>query len=171
MTRLHEPMLYLICGKIAAGKSTLTAQLGRRAQTVVISQDTWLAELFGEIMSTPRDYVACAAKLDRVIYPHVTHLLGAGLSVVLDFPANTVAQRQSLRALADQSGVPHELHVLDVPDAVCLARLQARNAQGEHPFAVTEAQFHQVTRHFELPTEAEGFTTIVHRYDAMTERD
>ena len=110
-------MLHLICGKIASGKSTLTAQLGASAGTIVISEDDWLAALYADELSS--------------------------------------------------LSVPHTLHYLDVPDAVCKARLHLRNARGDHAFAVTDEQFDQISRHFVAPGPQEGFDIIVHRSDAV----
>lgn len=159
------PTLHLVCGKIAAGKSTLTARLGEAAGTVVIAEDDWLAALYADRMSTIADYLRCAAKLRAVMTPHVAALLNAGLSVVLDFPANTVETRRWMRGILDATGAAHQLHLLDVPDMVCLARLRARNAGGDHPFAATEAQFHQITRYFVPPAPDEGFTIVRHGGD------
>lgn len=157
-----SPTLHLLCGKIASGKSTLTAELGRAAHTVVIAEDDWLGALFADEMTTVRDYVRAAEKLRRVMGPHVTALLNAGVSVVLDFPANTVETRAWMRHVLEGTGADHVLHLLDVPDEVCLARLNARNAAGDHAFAATEAQFRQITQHFAPPTPDEGFNVLRH---------
>ena len=90
-------------------------------------------------------------------------LLRAGLSVVLDFPANTRASRDWMRTLFEEAGVVHRLHYLDVADDVCRERLRARNAAGTHDFTVTDAQFALFTRYFVAPTPDEGFDLIVHR--------
>lgn len=152
----------MFCGKIAAGKSTLAARLAQQTGGVLISEDDWLAALFGDQMSSPRDYLRCADKLRAALAPHVAQLLRAGVSVVLDCPANTVHSRVWLRALLRETGADHQMHVLAPPDALCLARLAARNAAQTHPFAVTEAQFHQFAQHFAPPEEDEGFNTIQH---------
>lgn len=157
------PTLHIICGKAASGKSTLTASLGQAAGTVVIAEDNWLAALYGDQMSSISDYVRCAAKLREVMGPHVVSLLMAGLSVVLDFPANTIATRTWMRGIAEGANAMHKLHYLDVPDELCKARLRARNAGGEHPFSVTHDQFDQLARHFVAPTEDEGFDIVLHR--------
>jgi predicted kinase len=154
----------LLCGKIASGKSTLVDRLGRCDRTVVIAEDAWLNTLFGGQMTSVQDYLHFSAQLRAAMAPHVVALLNAGVSVVLDFPANTVATRAWMRSILDRAGVAHEMHVLDVPDAVCIARLHARNARGNHPFAASEAQFHQLSRHFEAPTEVEGFNIVMHRH-------
>ena len=97
--------------------------------------------------------------------PHVAALLEAGLSVVLDFPANTVAQRAWMRRVLERSGAAHRMHVLEASDALCLARLRARNADGSHDFAVTEALFHRFTANFVPPTPEEGFEIVRHLPD------
>ena len=94
--------------------------------------------------------------------PHIVDILQLGLSVVLDFPANTVAQRNWMRSLVAQAKVPHELHLLDVPDAICKQRLQERNASGKHPFQVSNADFDLFTSYFVPPSPDEGFNVIVH---------
>lgn len=156
--------LHLLCGKIAAGKSTLAAELSAPEGTVLIAEDAWIAALYGDAVQTPKDYMRCSGRLRTALAPHITGLLGNGLSVVLDFQANTVESRVWMRDLIETSGADHRLHVLTPPDDVLLARLKARNESGTHPFTVTEAQFHQVSKYFEPPQPDEGFTLVT--YDA-----
>jgi len=162
MTPLPRPVLHMVCGKIGAGKSTLTRQLAEAPATVLISEDTWLAALYpGEIHELP-DYVRRAGRLKKAMAEHVVALLGAGVSVVLDFPANTVASRQWMRGIFEAAGTAHALHFLDVPDEVCKARLRARNASGTHPFETTDAQFDLIGSHFAVPSPEEGFDVVRH---------
>ena len=67
-----------------------------------------------------------------------------------------------MRSLIDQSGAAHELHLLDVPDTVCKQRLRERNASGEHPFQVSEAEYDLITSYFVPPGPGEGFNVVVH---------
>ena len=95
--------------------------------------------------------------------PHVVDILRLELSVVLDFPANTVNWRSWMRTLITEAGVAHELHVLDIPDAICKERLQRRNADGEHPYQVDEATYDLFTSYFVPPGPDEGFNIVVHK--------
>lgn len=156
------PTLHLLCGKIAAGKSTLAAQLAGAARTVLVSEDAWLGHLFADRMKTGADFMHYSARLRQAMGPHIEGLLDAGLSVVLDFQANTVDSRKWMRGIIDASGAAHQLHVLVPPDEVCLARLRERNASGAHPFSITEEQFHRFSSHFAPPTADEGFNLVVH---------
>jgi len=161
----HLPTLHLLCGKIAAGKSTLAARLAAEPGTVLISEDAWLARLYpGEIRSLA-DYVRSAARLREAVAPHVESLLRHGLSVVLDFPANTPANRAWMRGIIDRSGAAHRLHYLDVPDATCRARLHRRNAAGGHDFTASDADFDTISSYFVAPSEDEGFEIRRHAAD------
>ncbi|MFH0133344.1 AAA family ATPase [Variovorax sp. VaC1] len=154
--------LHMVCGKIGAGKSTLTRRLALEPATVLISEDAWLDALYpGEIRELP-DYVRTSGRLKQAMAGHVSALLAAGVSVVLDFPANTVSNRAWARGIFEAAGAAHQLHFLDVPDAVCKQRLRARNASGEHPFETSDAQFDLITSHFVAPSKDEGFHVVRH---------
>jgi predicted kinase len=163
MESAATPTLYLLCGKIASGKSTLARQLAARPATLLITEDHWTSHLFLDELKTIDDYGRLSKRLRAAMAPHVVELLRLGLSVVLDFPANTVSQRAWMRAVIAEARVAHELHVLDVPDAVCKQRLRERNARGEHPFQPSDAEYDLFTRSFVPPGSDEGFNVIVHR--------
>lgn len=156
------PVLHMFCGKMAAGKSTLAARLSEPSGMVLITEDEWLSALYGEDMRTGADFLAYSGRLRAAMGPHISTLLGAGVSVVLDFAANTRASRNWMRIMLDESEADHYLHVLTPPDDVCLQRLHARNAKGDHPFAPTEEQFFQFSKHFMRPTPDEGFNLVMH---------
>lgn len=156
-------ILHLTCGKIAAGKSTLAARLADAPGTVLLREDQLLHCLYPDEISSLTDYARCAGRLRDAIGPHIRDLLRAGVSVVLDFPANTRQTRAWMRSLLDGTGAEQRLHFLDVPDDVCRARLRARNAAGTHEYAASDADFDLFSRYFTAPEADEGFTVIRHR--------
>ncbi|WP_217989591.1 AAA family ATPase [Sphingomonas lenta] len=150
-----RPILHTLCGKAAAGKSTLSAELARAPGTILVAQDPWMAALYPE-MRTVDDYIRHVSRLRAAMGPHLVQLLRAGLSVVLDWPANTAETRLWMRGIAEEAGAEHRLYWLDLSDEACWERLRARNREGLHPYRMTRAQFDEITRYFEPPTEAEG---------------
>jgi predicted kinase len=154
--------LYLLCGKIAAGKSKLAKSLAERPGTVLISEDRLNSTLYPDEIKTIEDYSRYSSRVRAAMGPHVVALLKAGVSVVLDFQANTVAVRRWMRTIIDESKADHELHVLDVPDEECKRRLRERNAAGGHAYQVSDAEFELFTRYFVQPSPDEGFNVIVH---------
>ena len=106
-------------------------RLAIRPATVLISEDDWSSRLFPGELKTIEDYSRYSSRLRNAMGPHVVSLLKAGMSVVLDFPANTVANRRWMRTIVEDASAGHELHFLDVPDDTCKRRLRERNAAGE----------------------------------------
>ncbi|UIP26701.1 ATP-binding protein [Photobacterium sp. TLY01] len=152
------PTLHFMCGKMAAGKSTLAAQIAKTQHAVLLVEDDWLSTLYPEEVRSLADYIQYSERLKKTLQPHVEDLLGKGISVVLDFPANTVSQRQWFAALISATGVEHCLHYVDKPDEVCKAQLKIRsqNLPAGSPFTTDEA-FDAITRFFEPPQSSEGF--------------
>ena len=118
--------------------------------------------LFPTENRTIEDFVRLSARLRAAMGPHIVDILRQDLSVVLDFPANTVILRSWMRSLISEAGVAHELHVLDVPDTICKHRLRQRNADGEHPYEVSEETFEIFTSYFIPPGSDEGFNIVTH---------
>jgi predicted kinase len=162
MEATHPTTLYLLCGKIAAGKSTLARQLVARPATLMIAMDDWMSVLYPTENQTLEDFTRLSARLRKAMGPHVAGILRQNLSVVLDFPANTVPWRAWMRSIIDAANVAHELHVLDLPDAICKSRLIKRNESGGHRYRVDEATYDLFMTYFVFPTADEGFNLIVH---------
>lgn len=160
----NEPTLHFLCGKIAAGKTTLSNQLGEGANTIVVREDHWLARLYPGEQNTLADYVRNSTRLRGAMAGLLVDLLRTGMSVVLDFPGNTPEQRAWMRTLFEEAGCAHRLHYLDVPNEVCKARLHQRNMSGLHEFEVSDEDFDLFTSHFVPPSADEAFNVVVHRF-------
>ena len=155
--------LIFLCGKMAAGKSTLARELVQRENAVLLVQDELLDCLFpGEITDIP-GFVKCSSRLKNALGPHVCALLSKGISVVLDFPANTKAQRTWFRELFEGANAEHELHFIDASDALCKSQLNERSKDlpAGAPWT-TEAEFDAITMYFQPPSEDEGFNVVRH---------
>ncbi|WP_231139223.1 AAA family ATPase [Pseudomonas fluorescens] len=106
---MPTPVLHLLCGKIASGKSTLARSLKAEHSAILLSEDHWLSKLYPDQIKSVADYVLHARRIRDVLGPLVIDMLSTGTPVVLDFPANTPADRHWLRSLADTAKVPHRI--------------------------------------------------------------
>ena len=155
--------LYFLCGKMAAGKSTLARELSERTAGILLVQDEWLSHLFpGDIVNVTA-FAKFSARLRAALTDHICTLLSRGISVVLDFPGNTRTQRNWFRELFERANADHELHFIDVPDELCKAQLWERSRHLPEGAAwTTGAEFDAITRFFQPPTADEGFNMIRH---------
>ena len=156
------PILHLFCGKIGSGKSTLAAQLAAEPLTVSLSEDHLLANLYPGEITTIADYARCSDQLRRAIAPHIVDLLRNGISVVLDFQANTTSVRAWMRELIEAADCQHQLHLLRTPEALCRERLAARNASGTHEYHVSDADFDLFNSYVVEPGPDESFNVVCH---------
>jgi predicted kinase len=155
--------LLFFCGKMAAGKSTLSRELAAQESAVLLVADEFLERLFPGQITDLAAYVTYSSRIREAFGPHIASLLSMGVPVVLDFPGNTRRQRAWFRRLIDDAGADHELHFIDAPDALCLRQLRQRS---EHLPPETrwtgEAEFRAVTAYFEPPAAEEGFNVVRH---------
>jgi predicted kinase len=160
---MSSAKLIFVCGKMAAGKSTLARYLAQQEGALLLVQDELLDHLFpGEITDIP-GFVKYSSRVRNAIGPHVCALLSKGIAVVLDFPGNTRAQRAWFRELFERANAPHELHFVDASDAVCKRQLEERtkDVPPGTPWT-TEAEFEAITAYFQPPADDEKFNVIRH---------
>jgi predicted kinase len=166
MRRKQPGILVFMCGKMAAGKSTLARRLAQERGAVLLPQDELLEALYpGEFVDF-NAFIERSARLRAALTPHIVSLLGLGQCVVLDFPGNTRQARVWFRSLIDAARAEHELHYIDAPDALCRQQLEQRRLELGLPQGAkwtTSADFEEVTALFDAPKPDEGFNVIVHR--------
>lgn len=156
-----ENTLHFFCGKMAAGKTTLAANLAEQYNAVLLCEDDWLSRLYPEEIQDIPGYIKYSTRLKTVMADHICALLARGLNVVLDFPANTRDQRQWFREIIHQAGVAHILHFVDLSNAVCKAQLRERSKHLPEGSAFTsEQEFDAITSYFQPPGDDEGFTIM-----------
>jgi predicted kinase len=155
--------LFFLCGKMAAGKSTLARELAKREDAILLVQDEFLDHLYPNEITDIPTFVKCSSQLRHALEPHVRALLSKGISVVLDFPANTKVQRAWFREIFEGTNAGHELHFVDASDALCKSQLKDRskNLPPDAPWT-TDAEFDAITVYFQPPSEEEGFNVVRH---------
>ena len=158
---LPETTLHFFCGKMAAGKSTLAIELAKDNNAILLIEDDWLSHLYPDEITNIQDYIRYSKRLKNMISGHVVSLLCLGVSVVLDFPANTKDQRNWFRAIYEQANVSHSLHFVDVSNDICKRQLKERSKDKPEGSAFTsDAEFDAITKYFQAPSEDEGFNII-----------
>jgi predicted kinase len=154
--------LTFFSGKMGAGKTTKSREISQKRNAVLISEDEWLEAIYPNSIASLKDYIKYSARLKPQMKKLVQSILAAGTDVVMDYPANTVLQRNWFRSIFSEIQAPHELVYIDLSDSVCLEQVGKRRLeQPERAATDTVAMFEQVTKHFVAPTPDEGFNTKV----------
>jgi predicted kinase len=164
--------LHVTCGKMAAGKTTHARRLAADLGAVLVSWDLWLQRLYPEEIAGFDDFLKYSGRLRVAMAPHLAELLAAGLTVVLDFPANTPASRAWVRAIAQSAGTGVVLHFVDTPDERCLEQLARRNRERpEGSMPMSAADFAAITALFVPPDPSEGLAIRFARKACLSRTD
>lgn len=148
--------LVFFCGKMGAGKSTKAQDVAFEMGAIFMSEDEWLAAIYPEEIKSIGDYIAYSRRLMPLLKKHVQSILMSGVSVVMDFPGNTVKQRDWFREIFSEHDIPHKLFYVDVSDTRCLQQIsQRREQQPERATFDTEEVFHKISSYFQPPSDHE----------------
>ncbi|WP_428622647.1 AAA family ATPase [Sedimenticola sp.] len=153
--------IHLIEGPVGAGKSTYAAKLSFEKRAVHIALDAWFSQLYspdrppGEF--SPSWYIERKGRLLGVIWDHSCHLLDSGIDVILELGLIQRDERHRFYSLAELSGFPITLHVLDAPRDTRLERVQLRNIEQGETFSmvVPDSVFDMASDLWEPPNEEE----------------
>ncbi|WP_455385225.1 AAA family ATPase [Acidihalobacter prosperus] len=159
---MSKGTLIFFCGKMGAGKTTKSREIAETKNAVWVSEDEWLEAAYPQKIASLEDYIKYSALLRPPIKKLVQSILAAGTDVVMDYPANTIQQRNWLRSIYSEVQAPHELIHIDLPNDLCIKRIAKRRAeQPERAETDTNEMFEQVTKYFMEPTADEGFNLTV----------
>ena len=160
----NKSTLHFFCGKMAAGKSTLAKTLAKKHNAILLVEDEWLSELYPEEITNIPDYLKYSSRLKNVLSNHIKSILSSGVSVVLDFPANTESQRNWFRLIFEETKSSHILHYVDKSDETCKQQLKKRSANMPEGSAfTTDKEFDAINKYFQAPVEFEAFN--IARYE------
>jgi predicted kinase len=120
------PTLHLICGLPCAGKTTLARQLETRRSALRLTPDEWIVRLYAKDISGP-ELDAVRDPVESVLWDLASRVLALGVDVILDFGFWSRNEREEFRSRAFRLGARSELHFLNVPEDLLLARLAVRN--------------------------------------------
>ena len=154
--------LIFFCGKMGAGKSTLSHEIASKEEAVLLSEDEWLKTIYPDEIGNFKDYIKYSSRLKPIMKSHVQKILNSGISVVMDFPGNTEKQRAWFKEIYTEYDLPHKLIYLDVSDSICIEQLKKRRKTNpERAQFDTEEVFHHVTSYFQPPLDHEYFNVVI----------
>lgn len=159
---MDKGVLTFFCGKMGAGKTTKSRKISQERNAVLLSEDEWLSSLYPNRINTLADYIEYSGLLKPQMKKLVQSILASGANVVMDFPANTIQQRDWFKAIFSEIQAQHELVYIDQPNEICLEQIAKRRIeQPERAATDTEEMFELVSKYFVAPTSDEGFNTTV----------
>lgn len=155
---MNKGNLTFFCGKMGAGKTTKSREIALKSNAVLVSEDEWLESIYPNKIASLQDYIKYSSRLKPQIKRLVQSILATGTDVVMDFPANTIEQREWLKSIFSEIEAHHNLIYIDLPNEVCLKQIaKRRSEQPERSATDSVEMFELVTKYFVEPKPDEDF--------------
>jgi len=157
-----RPIAHLMCGLVAAGKTTLARQLAEELPALRFSRDEWMIRLYGLPYANPQ-YVEHLDPCTELIWDVAVEALRLGVNVILDL--NRWSRRRRADALdrARTAGFDAVVHFLDVPIDTAIRRARHRlSTAPADAHRIDEAAVRHFATIFEQPTDDECLKIIRH---------
>lgn len=137
--RAHMPTIHLVEGPVGAGKTTYVEQLRHQHRAPSLILDAWFVKLFSP--DRPAEgllpwYVERKERCLSQIWATACDILAAGHDVILELGLVEKASRERFYALAEETGHPLTIYVLDAPRDVRRERVRTRNREKGATFAM-----------------------------------
>jgi predicted kinase len=159
----ETPTAHLMCGLVAAGKSTYARRLAAERHAFYASLDAWMLQLHGIRFHEP-EYAPLADRCRLQIWSAAEQVLRLGHDVVLDWNFWNPERRRAWKERIEAAGFGVLLHFVDVPLETAIARAAERAASGDPTsYRLTEADVRHHASIFVPPTDAEDISTTVIR--------
>lgn len=150
--------LVFLTGKMGSGKSTFAIRCSIEIDAVILSEDQVLSSLFPEEIKSIDDYIKYSVRIKPFIMSIVESYINHGINVIMDFPGNTIKQREWFKKIIQKTKADHTLVYIKVTDEVCLKQLEKRRKEfPERNHFDTKEVYYKMKEYFQEPIDKEGF--------------
>lgn len=136
MAAAARPLLIVVNGRPATGKSRLAEQLGPAFGATVISKDAIKERLYDSLGSEDGDALAWSRRLGAaafaLLFDEAERVLRAGGAVIVEAPFDRELSSPTLRGVAERTGAAIAQILLVADPAVIVERYAARDRHPAH---------------------------------------
>jgi len=155
-----QPIVYILCGFIGAGKTTFAKKLEEMTGAVRITKDEWLIRLIGNdpTIEGYEDYDHNMIELSR---DFAFQLAGKGVDIILDEGFWAKGQRDEMRRRAEAVGAKAVVYFLETPIETMRERVAHRNMNSTNDsFRISEELLDAYLAYWQPPGEDENVVPV-----------
>lgn len=149
--------VYILCGKIASGKTTYANKIKQQNKAVSLSCDELMLALFDGCLGNKHDETV--QKCALYFYKLAEELIEIDVDVILDFGYWTKRERAEAKAYFANRNILAELHYIEVTEDRRLEQLNKRNESltnsTSRVYLIKEDLRQYLDAKFEQPTDDE----------------
>lgn len=148
--------IFLICGFLGAGKTTISKQLAQQYDAEYMNVDETVAQMFAP-EQYHNDWERCFSEAEKVLWLKIQEYAKCDKSVVFDVGFWTRESRDEARLRAQQIGLEPVLYYVYAPDNILKQRISKRTGK----IATNNIKnFDNIKQMFEAPQSDEKFIRV-----------
>ena len=92
-----QPIAYVICGFIGAGKTTFARKLEKETKAIRITKDEWIIKIFGNKITSDKNFERYDKNITELATDIAFKILKAGKDVIIDEGFWVKSQRDDIK--------------------------------------------------------------------------
>lgn len=152
----NQPIAYVICGFIGAGKTTFARKLEKETGAIRITKDEWIIKIFGNRITSDKNFEAYDKNMTELATDSAFKILKSGKDVILDEGFWVRSQRDDIKKKVISTGAKPILYYVECPIEKMKERVinRSKNPSADS-FEIDEEMFDTYLKYWEPPTKEE----------------
>ena len=152
-----QPIAYVICGFIGAGKTTFARKLEKETKAIRITKDEWIIKIFGNKITSDKNFEVYDKNITELATNIAFKILKAGKDVILDEGFWVKSQRDDIKKKLLQAGANPIFYYVETSVEKMKERIINRsNNPTKDSFEINEEMFDKYLKYWEPPKKEEG---------------
>ena len=153
-----QPIAYIICGFIGAGKTTFARKLEKETGAVRITKDEWMIKIFGNKITSDNNFEKYDHNVIGLARETAFKILKSGRDVVMDEGFWAKSQRDEMKKKILEMGAKPIFYYVESSVEKMKERVVNRSkTPPEDSFEISGEMFDSYVKYWEPPTEDEEF--------------
>lgn len=156
-----QPIAYVICGYIGAGKTTFARKLEKETGVIRITKDEWVIRIFGNHITSDENFEEYDQKITELATDIALKILKAGHDVIIDEGFWNRAHRDQIKEKVISVGAKPILYYVECPVEKMRERVTNRsNAPPKDSFEISGEMFDSYLKNWHAPDKNEDVIVI-----------
>ena len=156
-----QPIAYVICGFIGAGKTTFARKLEKETGAIRITKDEWMIQIFGNKITSGKNFEVYDHNIIELTRNISFKILKSGGDVILDEGFWAKSQRDDIKKKIINVGAKPIFYYVECPIEKMKERVATRSKiPPEDSFEINEEMFDEYLKYWEPPTKEEDILLV-----------
>ncbi len=153
-----QPVAYIICGFIGAGKTTFSRKLEKETGAIRITKDEWIVTIFGNKITLDKNFEDYDKRITQLAKDFAFKILQSGGDVILDEGFWLKSQRIDIRKKISELGATPVLYYVKSSIDTMRARVVDRSKiPSKDSFEISGEMFDGYLQYWQPPEEDEEY--------------